>query len=66
MPIGLDDTTAELPVSLRCIHLCEHTPSEPIGEVTMRAALRIGDYLLAHGIEALTGPDERTRRALRC
>jgi hypothetical protein len=31
----------------------------------MRAALRIGEYLLAHGIAALTGPDDATRRVLR-
>lgn len=30
----------------------------------MLAALRIGDYLLAHGVAALTGPDGLTRRAL--
>ena len=47
------------------LHLCEHSPSEPIGEPTMRAALEIGDYLLAHGIAALTGPDEKARSVLR-
>jgi hypothetical protein len=47
------------------LHLCEHEPTEPIAEATMRAALRIGEYLLAHGIAALSGPDDPTRRALR-
>jgi Protein of unknown function (DUF3987)/Toprim-like len=47
------------------LHLCEHAPSEPIAEQTMRAALQIGDYFLAHGVAALTGSDEMVRRALR-
>lgn len=47
------------------LHLCEHAPSEPIGESTMRSALQIGGYLLEHGIAALTGPDEKVRGALR-
>jgi hypothetical protein len=46
------------------LHLAEHPPTDPIGEDTMLAALRIGDYFLAHGIAALTGPDALTRRAL--
>lgn len=47
------------------LHLCEHTSSEPIAEPTMRAALRIGGYLLEHGIGALTGPDVGLRAAIR-
>jgi Protein of unknown function (DUF3987) len=47
------------------LHLCEHDATEPIAAETMDAALRIGDYLLAHGVEALMGPDDKTRRALR-
>ena len=46
------------------LHLCEHAPSQPIDENTMRAALRIGTYLLAHARAALAMPDETTRRAL--
>jgi replicative DNA helicase len=46
------------------LHLVGHMPEEPIGEDTMLAALRIGGYLLAHAVAALTGPDELTRRAL--
>jgi hypothetical protein len=44
------------------LHLCEHSREEPISEVTMAAAVRIGDYLLAHGIDALTGPDLLVRK----
>jgi hypothetical protein len=47
------------------LHLCEHAPTEPISEQTMRAALRIGDYLLEHGVAALTGPDQKIRSARR-
>ena len=46
-------------------HLCEHEIAEPIGEDTMRRALRIGTYFLAHAIAVLTGPDEEARRDLR-
>jgi hypothetical protein len=31
----------------------------------MRNALRIGDYLLAHGLAVLTGPDDQMRRTLK-
>jgi hypothetical protein len=47
------------------LHLCESEPKTPITAHTMRAALRIGEYLLAHGIAAFTAPDEMTQRALR-
>jgi replicative DNA helicase len=47
------------------LHLCEHAPNDPVSESTMRAALRIGDYLLEHGIAALTGPDAGLRAAIR-
>lgn len=40
------------------------SPPRPIAEETMRSALRIGEYLLAHSLFALTTPDETTRRAL--
>ena len=46
------------------LHLAELSAAEPIGEGTMRSALRIGEYLLAHSLAALTEPDEATRRAL--
>jgi len=46
------------------LHLCDHDPSQPIDESTMRAALRIGTYLMAHARAALAMPDETTRRAL--
>jgi hypothetical protein len=36
-----------------------------VSETTMRQALRIGDYLLAHGVAVLTEPDGLVRRALR-
>lgn len=47
------------------LHLCERRPGELISEPTMRAALQIGDYLLEHGIAALTGPDVGLRAAVR-
>jgi hypothetical protein len=47
------------------LHLAEHAVTEPIGEATMRDARRIGDYLLAHGLTALTGFDPLARRALK-
>ena len=47
------------------LHLCVSGFDEATSEATMRNAVVIGDYLLAHGIVALTGPDERTRHALR-
>jgi replicative DNA helicase len=48
------------------LHLAQHPRplAQPISDATMRDALRIGAYLLAHGLAALTGPDEPTRRAL--
>ena len=45
------------------LHLAESAEGE-IGASTMLAALAIGDYLLAHGVAALTGPDEKVRRSL--
>ncbi|PZS12461.1 MAG: hypothetical protein DLM64_04865 [Solirubrobacterales bacterium] len=47
------------------LHLAAHEAATPIGEDTMRGALRIGEYFLAHSVAALTTPDELTRRALR-
>jgi hypothetical protein len=47
------------------LHLAEHSVTEPIGEATMRDARRIGDYLLAHGLAALTGFDPLALRALK-
>ena len=47
------------------LHLCENSFDEVMSEATMRDAVVIGEYLLAHGIVALTGPDARTRHALR-
>jgi hypothetical protein len=46
------------------LHLAQHPVAEPISEATMSDALRIGDYMLAHGLAALTGPDPLVRRAL--
>jgi hypothetical protein len=46
------------------LHLCEHSANERISEETMLAAIKIGDYLLEHGKDALLGPDARVRRAL--
>ena len=47
------------------LHLVEQHPAKPINDKTMRAALRIGEYLLEHSLAALTQPDERLRKALR-
>ncbi len=47
------------------LHLATQDASEPIGEATMRSALQIGDYLLAHGLAVLTGPDDQMRRTLK-
>lgn len=47
------------------LHLATQEAVEPISEATMRDALRIGDYLLAHGLAVLTGPDDSMRRALK-
>jgi hypothetical protein len=44
------------------LHLAESTDTE-IAAPTMLAALAIGDYLLEHSIEALTGADPLTRKA---
>jgi Protein of unknown function (DUF3987)/Toprim-like len=46
------------------LHLACSPAIEPIGETTMRSAIRIGDYLLTHALAALTGPDGLTRRAV--
>jgi hypothetical protein len=46
------------------LHLAQYPIGSPIGEATMRDALRLGEYFLAHGMAALTAPDELTRRAL--
>lgn len=46
------------------LHLAEHLPETRISEATMLRALLIGEYLLAHGVFALTEPDETVRRAL--
>jgi replicative DNA helicase len=47
------------------LHLCEHPAEQPISESTMRAALRIGGYLLEHGLATLIGPDASLRAAVR-
>lgn len=47
------------------LHLTEHPIGTPIGAGTLDRALTIGDYLLDHGLAALTGPDELVRKALR-
>jgi replicative DNA helicase len=47
------------------LHLATEEAAGPISEATMRDALRIGDYLLAHGLVVLTGPDDQMRRALK-
>jgi hypothetical protein len=47
------------------LHLVEHDARDPISEATMRSALRIGEYLLAHSLLALTESDPLTGRALR-
>ncbi len=46
------------------LHLAQHELVDPISETTMRNAVLIGEYLLAHGLGALTGPDPLARRAL--
>ena len=46
------------------LHLAEHSVEEPISSATMTAALRIGEYLLAHTLFGVTVADETTRRAL--
>jgi hypothetical protein len=46
------------------LHLADQ-PGEVVDEETMQRALRIGDYLLAHGLAVLTEPDPMVRRALR-
>jgi hypothetical protein len=46
------------------LHLAQHHVAEPIDDATMRDALRIGDYLLAHGLAALTGHNALARRAM--
>jgi hypothetical protein len=46
------------------LHLAEHGLDRTnIDETTMRNALRVGEYFFAHGIAALSSPDERVRRA---
>lgn len=45
------------------LHLAQHSPEQPIDEATMRSALQIGEYLLAHGLEALTESDPMIHRA---
>lgn len=47
------------------LHLAEHNPAEPIAAVTMQRAIRIGDYILAHGLLALSTPDPLLRRTLK-
>ena len=39
-------------------------PGEEIGADTMRAALAIGDWSLAHALDVLTGADPEVRRGL--
>lgn len=46
------------------LHLVERSPHEPIAVDTMRRALAIGEYVLAHGLLALSAPDDLLRRAL--
>jgi replicative DNA helicase len=47
------------------LHLAEHGLQRTvISENTMLRALRIGEYFFAHGLAALSEPDELTRRAL--
>jgi hypothetical protein len=45
------------------LHLAEHPITTPINGAVMANAICIGDYLLDHGLAALTGPDEETRKA---
>jgi hypothetical protein len=46
------------------LHLLEGESSEPVSADAMRAALRIGEYFLAHAQAALVGPQKLPRRAL--
>jgi hypothetical protein len=46
------------------LHLLEGASSEPVSVDAMRAALRIGEYFLAHAQAALVGPPKLPRRAL--
>ncbi|MGO9763828.1 MAG: YfjI family protein [Solirubrobacteraceae bacterium] len=46
------------------LHLAEHPATEPISGDSMAAACKIGGYMLAHALAALTGPDPLTRKAL--
>jgi replicative DNA helicase len=46
------------------LHLAAHLSGKEVSGDTMADALAIGDYLLAHGIAALTGLDPDARRAL--
>lgn len=47
------------------LHLAEHDAEAPIGSDTMSRAIRIGEYLLAHGLLALSAPDQSLRRTLK-
>jgi replicative DNA helicase len=48
------------------LHLAQSPdPDEPIAEETMRNAVKIGDYFMAHSLAALTVPNRLERRALR-
>lgn len=46
------------------LHLTQHPPECPIGEQTMRGALRIGEYLFEQMLIVLSVPDPIVRRAL--
>jgi replicative DNA helicase len=46
------------------LHRAAEQPGDEISETTMRAALRIGDWSLAHAQALLTGHDSDYRRAL--
>lgn len=46
------------------LHLAEYSPLGHINEATMRAALRIGEYMLAHAQAAMTGPNRGHRHML--
>jgi hypothetical protein len=46
------------------LHLAQHgVEQSAIDDATMRQALRIGEYLFAHALAALSSPDEVERRA---